>query len=209
MARFRRSAPPAPPADDDELEVASPAERTQVAAPDSHLPPSRMRGTEPMYGYLVGLELLVVAVLNLVVTGGAGAPKHPPMALEYGGIAVSAVFVGLLQIRNRTLTGFAALAAAYVVAGLPKVPNRLNVTHLIAIAIALVYAILITQRQRKAMGVTARRTRRGGGGAGTGRPASSRSSRRPPEPARSTGPQRSARYTPPKSKRTAGARRTR
>jgi hypothetical protein len=162
-----------------------------------------------MYGYLVGLELLVVAVLNLVVTGGAGAPRHQPVLLEYGGIAATAVYVGLLQVRNRTLTGLVALLVAFVVAELPKVPNRLTVTHLIAMVIAFVYALLITQRQRKAVGLTARRTRAGRATAGTDRPVSARSSRRPSEPARPTGPQRSARYTPPKSKRTTGGRRTR
>lgn len=218
MALFRRAVPP-PPADDEELEVAAPApasrERAAVEVVDDGRPPSHMRGTEPMYGYLVGLELLVVAVLNLVVTGGAGAPKHPSTDLEYGGLVAAAVFVGLLQLRNRTVTGFAALGATYVVAGLPRVPTRLNVAHLVAIAVSLVYALLITQRQRKATGMSARRGRRGGGraavgggGAGGTRPAAGRS-RRSAEPARPAGPQRSARYTPPKAKRATGSRRAR
>lgn len=198
MALFSRSAPPPPPEDDDdEVESVTP----EVI---DDLPPSRMRGTEPMYGYLVGLELLVVAVLNLVVTGGAGAPKHPSTTLEYAGLAASVVFLGVLQVRNRTLTGFVALGAAFFVT-LPKVPSRLSVAHICALAIPLAYALIITQRQRKAVGMSARRGRRRASAASSSRPSRrAQRARKAPEP---TGPQRNARYTPPKAKRPTGGRR--
>ncbi len=44
---------------------------------DLDLKPTAMRRPEPLYGYVVGLELIFVSILNLTVTHGKGAPAHP------------------------------------------------------------------------------------------------------------------------------------
>jgi hypothetical protein len=195
-------------------------------APDriatEELPPSRMRGTESLYGYVVALELLVVAVLNLTVRTGTGAPAHPQTTLQVIGIAASVALFGLLQVRSRTVVGFAAIVAAFFVT-LPKVPNSLSLAHILALAVPLIYGLILTQRQRRATGL-ARGSRRGGGGSGTtensiragggsgrrgsaaagGRARNATSGRgrrgKAADPAPS-GPRPSARYTPPKAKR--------
>jgi hypothetical protein len=123
------------------------------SAPDGaadDLKPSTMRGTEPMYGYLVALELVVVSILNVAVTHGKGAPKHPSTGLSMVGLGASIALIGVIQLRHRFLTGFAAIIAAFTVASLPKVPNSLALYHLFAIVFPLAYALVLTQRQNKA-----------------------------------------------------------
>lgn len=212
MALFRRGASSS---DTNERSDAVQAEVVGTPAPsDAGLPPSRMRGTEPLYGYVVGLELLVVAILNIVITKGKGAPAHPQTGLQILAVAAPLVFVGLLQLRNRTIAGFSAIVAAFFVT-LPKVPNSLSVAHVFALAIPLAYGLIITQRQRRAIGNTARRGGRAsrasskdvaqGGSARTTGSAEARTDRRrgrkKGQDAVPTGPRPNARYTPPKAKR--------
>lgn len=180
------------------------------------LPPSRMRGTEPLYGYVVALELLVVAILNIVISKGKGAPAHPQTGLQIIGVVAPLVLVGLIQSRNRTMVGFAAIVAAFFVT-LPKVPTQLAVAHVLALAVPLVYGLVITQRQRRAMGNSARRGGRRGpaadGARSGGAPASAgtgaarrRGGRRGVKEEVPAGPRPNARYTPPKTKRGNAAR---
>ena len=195
----------------------------QTDEPD--LPPSRMRGTEPLYGYVVGLELVVIAILTLVIHSGKGAPKHPQTGLQIAGLVVSIAYFAVLQRRSRTLTAFAAIVAAFIVT-LPAVPDALRSTRVFVLAIPLAYGLIITQRQRKATGLTMRGTRKNPGAAGGGAGSTSRrdpsAKSGPPaggrrggrgrgEPKQPTptpaGPRASARYTPPKPKR--GGTRTR
>ena len=213
MSLLRRRSPAEPyPGDPEPPDP----EFDEPSAPE--LPPSRMRGTESLYGYVVALELLVVAVLNLTVRTGAGAPAHPQTALQIVGIAASVALVGVLQLRSRTIAGFGAIVAAFFVT-LPKVPNSLSLAHILALAVPLIYGLVLTQRQRRAIG-SVRGNRRGGGrtaggeSAGGGRRGGSAvASRRDrtapsgrgrrgraaaPEP---SGPRPNARYTPPKAKR--------
>lgn len=187
---------------------------TEVVDPD--LPPSRMRGTEPLYGYVVALELLVVAVLNIVISNGKGAPAHPQTGLQIIGVVAPLALAGLIQTRNRTMVGFAAIVAAFFVT-LPRVPTRLAVAHVLALAIPLVYGLVITQRQRRAMGNSARRggrrepgatnarSGRGPASAGTGT-ARRRGGRKGAKEEVPAGPRPNARYTPPKAKRGKAAR---
>lgn len=200
MALFRR--PGSGRVDGTDQATTAMANGTDVEVADD-LPPSRMRKTEPLYGYVVGLELLVVAVLNMTVTGGKGAPAHPQTGLQLVGIVASLAFFAVLQLRNRTIVGFAAIVDAFFVT-LPRVPNSLGVAHVLALAIPLGYGLIITQRQRRAMGNATRGRRRAEGGrrAGTSPAPESRRRRRAAKTApQPTGPQPSARYTPPKSKR--------
>jgi hypothetical protein len=176
-----------------------------LEADDAALPPSRMRGTEPLYGYVVALELLVVAILNVVLRTGPGAPAHPQTTLQLLGIIASVGLFALIRVRNRTIVGLGAIVAAFFVT-LPKVPNSLTLPHILALVVPLAYGLIVTQRQRRAIGNTARSGRRAPGGA---RPAAARSSRGRQDtrrraakaPAVASGPRRSARYTPPKAKR--------
>jgi len=163
-----------------------------------------------MYGYLVAAELLVVAILNLTDTHGAGAPAHPEKLLSAVGIlAAVAVAATIRFTRHRMVVGFVTIAAAFVVS-LPKVPRSLNVVHVITIAIPLIYAFILTQRQNKARMAEIKQARAGGssegrtgGKAAGGRSASpaSRRERRRHGGEQQTGPKASNRYTPPKPKR--------
>ncbi|HMC38777.1 MAG TPA: hypothetical protein VKI19_03885 [Acidimicrobiales bacterium] len=185
------------PAEDETPGAADPSE-------NAALPPSRMRGTEPLYGYVVGAELLVMSILNIVVDRGPGAPKHPQVVLQALGVAAAVGFFALLQMRNRNVAGFSAIVAAFF-ATLPKVPNSLSVAHVFTLAVPLAYGLVITQRQRRAMGLS----RRGGRGARRPTPEDRRrevadrraARRRAKEPAPSSGPRANARYTPPKARR--------
>ena len=179
---------------------------------EADLKPSAMRGTEPLYGYVVAAELLAVAILNLVDTHGAGAPAHPDKILSAVGIlAAAAVAAAIRFTRHRMIVGFVSIGAAFLVS-LPKVPNSLEPVHVIAIAIPLIYAFILTQRQNKARMVQVKQGRSSDGGssgsragrtaaprAGAQTPRRDRRGRRAvPEP---SGPKASSRYTPPKPKR--------
>lgn len=218
MAVFNRSR--RSPADDIQLVQLPPAPPTPEvtaapevveAAPETDLPPSRMRGSEPLYGIVVGLELVVVAILTLVMHGGKGAPKHPQTALQIAGLVASLAFFAVLQRRSRTLTAFSAIVAAFIVT-LPAVPDSLRTTRVFVLAVPLAYGLIITQRQRKATGLSVRGTRKKPGadpGANTS-PRRARAAASPPPAGRrgrgqetpaAGGPRANSRYTPPKPKR--------
>jgi hypothetical protein len=183
---------------------------------DAGLPPSRMRGSEWLYGLVVGLELVVIAIVNLTDHTGKGAPAHPATTLEVVGLIAALAFIGLIWTRHRTVVGIGAIIAAIVVTA-PKTPDSLALGHILGLIFPFVYGMVLTQRQRKAMLASGRRGRnRGGADTGQGAAAGDRSGRsrgddgrstrtgrrrksKTPEP--TTGPRPSARYTPPKAKR--------
>jgi hypothetical protein len=198
----------------------------EVEVVEDDLPPSAMRDTEPMYGYLVAAELAVVGVLNLVVVHGAGAPKHPSRLLEIVGLLGVVGLVGLLRTRNRFAVGTGSMVCSLLLL-LPRAPNSLVAVHFVAFLIAAVYGYTLTRRQTKAKQAetkSARPSSRGGDrgagrGAGRGAPAAksrplTAAERRAETLARQqerrakrrglvtpTGPQKSRRYTPPKPRR--------
>jgi hypothetical protein len=165
--------------------------------PDDGLKASAMRGTEPLYGYVVALELVVVGILNLTVTSGKGAPAHPSTALAGVGVAAGISLFGFLQTKNRVLVAFAVIAAAFLV-DLPKVPNSLQLAHVFSLALPFAYSLVLTQRHRKRMKteLVAARSRR------SAAPARTRPNRKEkgavPTP---SAPRASGRYTPPKAQR--------
>jgi hypothetical protein len=164
------------------------------------LKPSAMRGKELLYGYVVALELIGVAIADLTITKGKGAPKHPDTTLMALGLVLSLALLGILQLRHRLIVGFAAIIADYMVV-LPKVPTRLAATHIVALIIPVGYALVLAQRQRKAMlrGAPPRTPAAAARAKAEARPEGRRSRRKAkPEP---TGPAPSRRYTPPKAKR--------
>lgn len=162
------------------------------------LKPSAMRGNEYRYGLLVAAELVVVAILNLSVTHGKGAPAHPPTTLALIGLVAALAVFGLLRTDNRMIVGFGSIIAAFFVT-LPRTPNSLSIAHLFALGIPLAYTLVLTQRQRKATTTQLRQNRAAGP-----RPAAGRAGRRRKEPQQPEGPRPSRRYTPPKSKRPTG-----
>ena len=180
---------------------------------DDGLKPSAMRRPEPLYGYVVALELLVVSILNLTITKGKGAPAHPNTGLAVAGVAAAIGLAAIIfRFKHRTVVGFAAIAAAFVV-NLSRGPNSLAVAHVFALVFPFAYAFIITQRQRKLMTAQLKAARAGGGagsrsggragGAGSRRSAGAGSGRRrgsAPAP-KPSGPRPNARYTPPKPKR--------
>jgi hypothetical protein len=177
-----------------------------TAIDEQSLKPSAMRGSEPLYGYLVALELVLVSILNLTVTHGKGAPAHPSTGLSTVGLVASLLLVALVRIRHRLIVPFAAIVAAFFVTTLPKVPNSLSVAHLLGLVIAAVYAFVLTQRQRKAAAALTKK----GGAAAAKSPAAKPSTERRPDSANRrrgrqqavpAGPAASRRYTPPKPKR--------
>jgi hypothetical protein len=158
-----------------------------------------------MYGYIVMLQLIAVAIINLVVTHGAGAPKHSQTVVSLIGLIAALVFGATIQTRNRFIVGFSCIGAAFVIASLPQVPNSVKPYHLFGLIIPLIYALLLTQRQRKASMALAR--------SGKAPPVQTPAERRAEAVARRQqrrqgkkgqapgGPTPSRRYTPPKAKR--------
>jgi hypothetical protein len=164
---------------------------------EAHLKPSAMRGSELRYGVGVAVILLIVAVLNLVVRHGPGAPKHPQTALAAVGLIAALAVFPLLRTRNRFIAPFGAVAAAFFVT-LPSGPNSVKSLHVIAIIFPLVYALVLTQRQRK-LAMAEARTKAAARQTGDAPvPRGGRRRRSEPQPA---GPSANRRYTPPKAKK--------
>jgi hypothetical protein len=178
---------------------------------DASLKPSTMRGSEAMYGYLVGLELIVVSILNLVVIHGKGAPAHPSTGLAVIGLVASIAATVMVRIHHRLIVPFALIVAAFFVT-LPRGPDSLASVHLLALIIPVAYALIITQRQRKATQALNRAGRSGTAKSTTAKsttatstPAQGRNERTTRRRSRKqggepTGPAASRRYTPPKPK---------
>jgi hypothetical protein len=180
----------------------------ESAPDDLDLKPTAMRRPEPLYGYVVGLELILISILNLTVTHGKGAPTHPATLQSAVGLVASLAFIAVIRLTNhRLMVAFAAVIAAFCVTSLPRTPDSLLLAHLLAFAIPIVYAFMLSQRQRKAASALARAGRPGsapakGAASARNRPADAGGGRRGRRghdaPA---GPQASRRYTPPKAKR--------
>jgi len=164
-----------------------------------------------MYGYLVVLLLIGVSILNLTDTHGKGAPTGPQHLfgatvtsahLAVIGLVASVALVGVMQTRNRLIVPLAAIAAAFLTT-LPKVPNSLSVSHLLALVVPVMYAFILTQRQRKS---TVAHTRAGGPAKPRTTPAERRAEAAERRRSRrqrmvQSGPAANRRYTPPKAKR--------
>jgi hypothetical protein len=167
---------------------------------DLDLNPSDMRSPEPLYGYVVALELIAVSILNLTVTHGKGAPAHPSTTLSVVGLAASLAVLGIVRTHHRLIVGFSAVIAAFFVT-LPKVPDALSTTHLLALFIPVIYAFVLTQRQRKATTLRAKAGRSASTRPAPAAPAGSGRRGRRKKEAAPTGPTANRRYTPPKAKR--------
>lgn len=179
-------------------------ERSVEPAPEpvgDGLKPSAMRGNEHIWGYAVAALLGVVAILNLVVTKGPQAPAHPDTALSAAGVAGAIALAGVVSTRNRMFAGMGAILASFLVY-YPRVPTTLTIPHLLALVAPIAFGLIVTGRQRRLMTsqIKTARTRRADRPAGR----AAGGGKRGKAPAPTTGPRPSARYTPPKPKKTSG-----
>jgi hypothetical protein len=195
----------------DRLLPSQPARSTATAAPedDASLKPSTMRGNEAMWGYLVAAELILVSILNLTVTHGAGASTHPQTALSVVGLLASIALLPIIRFTNhRFIVPLSAIGAAFFVTLPSQVPNTVRTAHILALIIPVIYAFVLTQRQRRAATAQAKERRSSSGRAGTTKAAPAprraedrRRGRGGKKASAQTGPSASRRYTPPKPKR--------
>jgi hypothetical protein len=159
--------------------------------------PSTMKGNEALLGLAVAGIIIAVAVLDLTVTTGAGAPKHPETWAPVVGIVLAVALIASLRFRNRLASPFVAIFAAYFVE-LAKTPKSISTAHVIALAAAVGFAVALTLRHRSAQKAAGTMT----GPAQRRAAADARRRRRKGEPepeATMKRPPASARYTPPKS----------
>lgn len=163
--------------------VLPPDERTDA-------PPTRMKGREPVLGLAVAALLVVVSVLNLVITTGAGAPTHPNRWLPLLGLVFAVLLAVTVRYRSRLLSPVTAIGSAFF-ATVSKAPSSLEVPHLAALAAALAFALILSMRQRREQRLITPARPRGG--------AAARRGRSEPEVAATKRPPPSKRYTPPKS----------
>ena len=167
-----------------------------VRQPEAKTGPATMKGNEPLLGLVVAAIIIAVGVLDLVVTTGAGAPKHPQTWAPVVGILLALVLVVSVRFRNRLVSPFISIFAAYFVEVF-KAPKSLSVPHVIVLASAVGFALILTMRHRgeqKAAGVGTPAERRAA--------AEARRRRRkgePEPPPAVKRPPPSARYTPPKA----------
>jgi len=157
--------------------------------------PSRMAGREPLQGYVATAVLLAIGVANLAITTGKGAPAHPTLWYSYVGLALAVGLGVSIRYRNRLVSPFVAIFAAFFLT-LAKGPDVLGTPHLVALVVAVGYALVLSMHQRRdqkalsaATGIPMRRSRR--------------DRRQPPSaPGADDGlrrPRPNRRYTPPKA----------
>lgn len=153
--------------------------------------PMRMRGREPMYGFATAAVLAAGGIANLLDTTGAGAPPHPVLWPTYAGFVLAAGLVASIRLRNRLLSPFVAIFAAFFLT-LERGPNSLSYPHIVVLVVAVGFAVALTMRQRREQrALTPAR-----------QPGSRRRGSQPAEDERSRKPVANRRYTPPKSART-------
>lgn len=158
-----------------------------------------MQGNEFLYGHIVAAILIAVAIANFLIRHGAGAPKNPPTTLDAIGLLAAIAVVPILWTRNRFIAPFASVIAAFFVT-FPRGPNSVQSIHILAIIFPLVYALVLTQRQRKAAIAQAKAGR---SAPPTSRPRLRKRSKEEDTDSsdRSKAPTPNRRYTPPKAKR--------
>jgi len=172
---------------------------TNGAGTSPQAKPSTMQGNEFLYGHVVAAILIAVAIANFLIRHGTGAPTHPQTTLQIIGLIAAVALLPILRTRNRFIAPFAAVIAAFFVT-FPRGPNSVQSMHVIAIVFPLVYALLLTQRQRKAAIAQAKA---GGSTRPPARSARRKRSKKDEDDSsnRPKAPTPNRRYTPPKAKR--------
>jgi hypothetical protein len=120
-------------------------------------------------------------------------------------VAASIAATALVRTHHRLIVPLALVVAAFFVT-LPRGPDSLGPAHIFALIIPVIYAFVVTQRQRKANQALTRAGRSGATKSATAKATTAKST--PAERRRgrkqagaSIGPAASRRYTPPKPKR--------
>jgi hypothetical protein len=144
----------------------------------------------------VAAVLVGMAVLELTVTHGVGAPKHPERAWAIIGLVTGLVTTATLRLRRRLLTAFAAVISAFFVS-YPKVPNSLVLAKTVTLIAPLAFAFVMSQRERKATRAARGRTTAAERRAEVRSRGRQRSAATPSAKSRPT----TGRYTPPKARR--------
>ncbi|MHB1930111.1 MAG: hypothetical protein ACYCUG_11965 [Acidimicrobiales bacterium] len=149
-----------------------------------------------MYGYATAVVILAVAVLNLVVTKGKGAPAHPALWPSYAAIVLALGLAVSMRWRSRMVSPFVAIFGG-MFDTLVRGPDSIATAHYVVIFAAFGFAVALTMRQRreqKALGILPSRGRRGGRATNpaSGRRGASAADDGPKKPVASR------RYTPPK-----------
>jgi hypothetical protein len=199
MALFSRRSRsgPASSADEDDFDDFDdlPEETPASSVAPSDLPPNRLREWEIPTAYGVAAVVAILAVLELVVTKGAGA-KSPEPLLPIIGLVLIAAQAATIRLANRLLTSVATILAALAVFYDNRIPKSLTVPRLIGFLAAFLFAFLVIQRHSRAQRALAppRGSRRG---AATSSNARGGRGKKTAEP---TGVPASRRYTPPKPK---------
>lgn len=159
------------------------------ADPPKILRPIELRDWEIPAGYAIAALIVLLAVLELTVTSGKGAPKNPSPVLPLVGLVVGLAQAATIRYKNRLITAILGVVGGLLIAYV-QVPVSLGIPHSIGFLAPFVYAFLITQRHSRAQrALQGPRNARGSGGR--------RGAKAAPEP---TGPKASRRYTPPKAK---------
>jgi hypothetical protein len=158
------------------------------------LPPNRLRDWEIPGAYASGAVVAILAILELVVTKGSGAPKHSEPIFPIIGLVLIAGQVATVRLANRLLTAAATVLAALAIF-YDKVPSALSAPRIAGFFIPFLYAFLVIQRHSRAQKalLPPRGSRRGA----TSSNARGSRGKKAPEP---TGIPASRRYTPPKPK---------
>ena len=129
--------PPPPPPEDE-------PEDTEARSP------SEMQGSEELYGYIVAAELLLASVISFLTRHSAGVPANQVQTWKYvASFAAALALIPVIRTRRRMAAGFASIIAAFVVS-LPPGTKSQQLIHVLVLVIPLAYALLLTQRQRKA-----------------------------------------------------------
>lgn len=186
MSLFTRRPRPEDPEDlEGNLDPLPPTTPAPAATPR----PIELRDWEIPVGYAVAGFVVLLAILELTVTSGKGAPKNPNPVLPSIALVVGLAQAATIRYKNRLLTAILGVVGGLLIAYVP-VPYSLGILHSIGFLAPFVYAFLITQRHSRAQrALQGPRNRARAGGRRGAKP--------PPEP---SGPKASRRYTPPRSK---------
>lgn len=194
---------------DDDGETAQPVRPGQTGRPGTAEPPeeaagaadpSALAGREPLFAGIVGGVLVVVSILMLVVTKGAGAPAHIQPLWPALGLAFGLATLASLRWGRRLPTAIAAIVGGFGVAQ-GRTPTSLVGFKTVGLLAPVAFGMIIFRRQSKAD--KARRAARPRVDAATRKAEGSNRG-----PAAATGrrvvpgkPIPSGRYTPPKARR--------
>lgn len=157
--------------------------------PPSNLRPIELRDWEIPAGYAIAGFIVLLAILELTITSGRGAPRNPSTILPLLAGVIGVIQAATIRFKNRLVTALVGVAGGLLIAS-TRVPDSLGIPHSLGFLAPLVYAFLVTNRHNRAQRALRgprNQAQRGG----------RRGAKAAPEP---TGPKANRRYTPPRPK---------